>query len=207
MHASLEQLISLRDGAPVDANAAVHLRECAGCRAEVARLGHWRQQLIDLPVLEAPETTWQKIAARLDAQQEPVRRRHWVPALGAALAASLVAAVVLVTWRVQAPPAAPAAAASSSPMLAQLQSQSRYLERVMQAMNAGSDQDVTSAGTAATVAALEDRIALVDYAINQANTAPQPPQDLTALWRQRVNLMQSLAAVRYAQVSDVSWGR
>lgn len=207
MHASLEQLISLRDGAPVDANAAVHLRDCAGCRAEVAQLGHWRQHLIDLPVLEAPQDAWQKIAARLDEQQVPPRRRHWIPAVGVALAASLVAAVVLVTWRLQAPPTVPAASASGAPMLTQLQSQSRYLERVMQAMNAGSGQGVTSAGTAATVAALEDRIALVDYAINQANTVSQPPQDLTALWQQRVNLMQSLAAVRYAQVSDVSWGQ
>lgn len=207
MHARLEQLISLRDGAPVAAEAAVHVRECDDCRTEVARLGHWRQRLIDLPAFDAPEGAWQKIAARLDEQPVPVRRRYWVPAVGVGLAACLVAGVVLVTLRLQAPPAAPTprAVASATPMLSQLQSQSRYLEQVMQAMNGGDDQGLTTASTAATVAALEDRIALVDYAINRANTAPKPPTDLTALWQQRVNLMQSLAAVRYAQVSDASW--
>lgn len=208
MHIRLEQLISLRDGAPVAAEAAVHVRECPGCRTEVARLSRWRQRWIDLPVLDAPAGAWQKIAARLDEPSEPTRHWQWAPVAGIGVAASLVAAVVLVTLRLQTPePAAPAPTVSSAPMLTQLQSQSRYLEQVMQAMNAGDEQGVTTAGTAATVAALEDRIALVDYAINQANGAPQPPTDLTALWQQRVNLMQSLAAVRYAQASDASWGQ
>lgn len=208
MHASLEQLISLRDGRPVAAEADTHVRGCASCRTEVTRLGHWRQRLINLPQLEAPADAWQKIAAHLDSQPQPRRVRRWTGAVGAALAASVVAAVVLVTLNLRAPRVVPPAGIpTGSAALAQLQSQSRYLEQVMQAMGTGGDQGVTGTNTAATVAALEDRIALVDYAINQANAEPRTAPNLTALWQQRVNLMQSLAAVRYAQVSDASWGQ
>lgn len=204
MHASLEQLISLRDGGLVAAEAAEHVRACTYCRREVTRLERWRQNFRELPGFRAPEDTWQKIVARIDQPERKPHRVRWMPAAGLALAASLVAAVVLVTWSIRAPTPV-SRAPSGSPLLVQLQSRSRYLENIVQAMNTDSDQGVTNAGTAATVAALEDRIALIDYAINQANTAPRPSRDLAQLWQQRVNLMQSLAAVRYAQVSAASW--
>lgn len=206
MHARLEQLINLRDGIPVDAEAAVHVSLCAACRAEMMRLNRWRQQLIELPVLEAPENAWQAIAARLGEYRNSSRRRYRIPGVGVALAASLAAAAVLGSWWLRAPRSPMSAATVPvSPRLAQLQSQSQYLEQVVQAMSASDQQGVTNAGTAATVAALEDRIALVDYAINQANVESQPQKELTALWQQRVNLMQSLAAVRYTQVSTMGW--
>jgi hypothetical protein len=207
MHASTEQLIALRDGRPVAVEAAAHAHTCAECSRALVRLTQWRQRLRSLPGFAAPESAWQAIGARLDESPEPQRRRHRVPVVGTALAASLVVAVVLVTWQRRAPPPPVAAGAvTASPALAQLQSQSRYLEQVVQTMNAGGDQGVTNAGTAATVAALEDRIALLDYAINRANTGPQPPRNLTALWQQRVDLLQSLAAVRYTQVTATAWG-
>ncbi len=61
-----------------------------------------------------------------------------------------------------------------------------------------------SVGTAATVAALEDRIALVDYQLNSASVQAGGNPELAQLWQQRVDLLQSLAAVRYAQVTNDS---
>ena len=208
MHASVEQLIALRDGQPVAAEATVHARGCPECSRALLRLSAWRQRVRALPAFEAPEGGWGQVVARLESS-DVIRRSRWLPAAGVGLVASLVAAVALVAWHLPRPvlPAAASAlnAAASASMLSQLQAQSRYLESALRSMNVDSNQHIVNADTAATVAALEDRIALVDYAINQANTTPQPSRDLTALWQQRVNLMQSLAAVRYAQVSTAAW--
>jgi hypothetical protein len=86
--------------------------------------------------------------------------------------------------------------------VSQLVMQSQYLENAVLSLNANTDHMIISAGTAATVAALEDRIALVDYEINHAAIDPDNHGRLPQLWQQRVNLLQSLAAVRYAQVAS-----
>ena len=208
MHATFEQLIALRDRRPVAAEAAAHVPGCAECSRALRRLSAWQQRLRALPAFEAPEGGWTRVAARLEISGVACRS-HWLPAAGVGVVASLVAALALVAWHHPRPvkPAATSALniAASAPLLAQLQAQSRYLETALQSMNADGNQRIVNANTATTVAALEDRIALLDYAINQANSTPQPPRDLTALWQQRVNLMQSLAAVRYAQVSTAAW--
>lgn len=210
MHASIEQLVALRDGQPLAVEAATHVRGCAECGQALLRLSTWQQRLRALPAFAAPEDAWTQIVQRLE-RPDRARRSRWLPMAGVGLVASLAAAVALVSWHSRLPmnPAAtnPLSGLANTPTLTQLQAQSRYLESAVQSMNADSNQSIVNADTATTVAALEDRIALVDYAINQASTTPQPPGDLTALWRQRVDLMQSLAAVRYAQVSAVSWNQ
>ena len=64
------------------------------------------------------------------------------------------------------------------------------------------DHMAVSAGTASTVAALEDRIALVDYELGNTAGKKDTGQKVAELWKQRVDLLQSLAAVRYAQVAN-----
>ncbi|MBU6422119.1 MAG: hypothetical protein KGQ62_08560 [Gammaproteobacteria bacterium] len=210
MHASLEQLIALRDGQPLTAEAGAHVRACAECSHELTRLTEWQRHLRALPAFSAPENGWARVTERLE-KPAGERRAHWLPAAVIGLVASLVAAVALVAWHLplSVSPAATGTynAAANASQLAQLQAQSRYLESAVQSMNADADPRIVNAGTAATVAALEDRIALVDYSINHSATQPQASAQLTQLWRQRVDLMQSLAAVRYTQVSDASWGQ
>lgn len=210
MHASVEQLIALRDGQPLAAEAAAHVRACAECGQALQRLSDWRQRLRALPAFDAPENAWARVTGRLDRPAE-LSRARWLPAAGIGLAASLAAAVVLVAWHPWFPvnPVAtrtPGATVDSG-RLAQLQAQSRYLENAVQFMNVDGNPSIVNAGSAATVAALEDRIALVDYAINSTATRPQATDQLTQLWQQRVDLMQSLAAVRYAQISTASWNQ
>lgn len=210
MHASVEQLIALRDGRPLTAEAAAHVHECAECGRALLRLSEWRQRLRALPELSAPQHGWMRVAERLE-NSAGVRRLRWWPVAGVGLIASLVAAVALVTWHAPLsvrPAAAGASATSVNPLrLAELQAQSQYLEQAVQSLTASGNPSIVNAGTAATVAALEDRIALVDYSINDTAARPQATDQLTQLWQQRVDLMQSLAAVRYAQVSAVTWNQ
>ena len=55
---------------------------------------------------------------------------------------------------------------------------------------------------AMTIADLEDRIALVDLRLNAADALELTPAQRQALWRERVNLMQSLLQVEYAQLQS-----
>jgi hypothetical protein len=113
----------------VESDEAVHLEECAGCRAEldallhVAEVGAETQGLIDLP--RPPERVWAGIAAATRPVPElkpdfvraelPARRRRrrWLaPALSAAAAAILaVAGTVAVITLTNRPPAVTAQAA------------------------------------------------------------------------------------------------
>ncbi len=210
MHASAEQLIALRNGQPLAAEAAAHVRGCAECGQALLRLSEWRQRMRALPAFDAPEHAWAGVAARLD-RPAGVNRARWLPAAGIGLAASLAAAVVLVAWHPWFPVNSVATAVrgtdADTGRLAQLQAQSRNLENAVQFMHADSHPSIVNAGSAATVAALEDRIALVDYAINSTAVRPQAGAQLTQLWQQRVDLMQSLVAVRYAQASAVTWAQ
>ena len=176
MHASPEQLIALRDGDPVDAAARSHVLECAECAAELDTLASLRTRLAGLPGFAVPDAAWQNV----------------------------VLAVSFALFRTpQSRPDISVAASSATPAsVPTLVRKSRYLEDAVMSLNADTDHMVITAGTATTVAALEDRIALVDYEINHAATSPKTQSRLTQLWQQRVNLLQSLAAVRYAQVAN-----
>jgi hypothetical protein len=64
---------------------------------------------------------------------------------------------------------------------------------------------LTRAQTALTVADLEDRIQWVDYRLNLASEAGLADEPAERLWRERVDLLNSLVAVRYAQARTVAF--
>jgi hypothetical protein len=205
MHASSEQLIALRDGEPVEASVQTHVRECAECAAELDTLTGLREQLAKLPVFALPEGMWESVVMRAERGEPASGYRHGVlRGAGVAMVASIVIAVSLAMLPipVQHPAETVTPDGAQPASVSQLVTQSRYLEKAVLSLNANTDHMIISAGTAATVAALEDRIALVDYEINHAALDPDAQQRLTQLWQQRVNLLQSLAAVRYAQVAS-----
>jgi hypothetical protein len=80
---------------------------------------------------------------------------------------------------------------------------SMQLEQALRAMPAG--PQVVSAGTAGTIAALEDRVALIDYQLSLESEHSLTPEQSRLLWRERVDLMNSLVQVRYAQAQRVSF--
>jgi hypothetical protein len=52
--------------------------------------------------------------------------------------------------------------------------------------------------TAFTVAELEDRLVLLDDRLSRVALEPNAPERSEQLWRERVDVMQSLVQVRYA---------
>jgi len=79
---------------------------------------------------------------------------------------------------------------------AALVAESQRLEAVLASLPA--DARLTRAGTALTVADLENRIRWVDYRLDLASEAGINPRQADLLWRERVELLNSLVAVRYA---------
>src|SRR4030095_9702988 len=102
MHASIDHLLSLRDGQPVDAATAAHVEECARCAAELRKLRETRAQLQSLPQLDAP-SSFQEIQ-RAMARPVAAPRRIVSARLGAAVAVGTLAAIFFVALRDQTAP-------------------------------------------------------------------------------------------------------
>lgn len=208
MHASLEQLIGLRDEEPVAADVQQHIRSCNRCARALNELVAMREGIAALAEPLPPPGAWNGIVEAAEASSKSARRR-WLPVAGVSLVASVAVAVFLINARLLVPAAAvPAAvttpASSAPPSLGQLMAESQYLEHAVLDMNDSADKMVVSAGTASTIAALEDHIALIDYEINNTPVRSGKDPKLAQLWKQRVDLLQSLAAMRYAQVTGSS---
>ncbi len=209
MHASVEQLLSIRDGAPVTADIAGHVARCCECSDELARLARVRAGLQTLPAPTAPSSAWAAIAARLDAPGR--RRRRWVTVAAATAVAAVVAWAALPGPRPgdpAAPAALPSEAVTTTPVSAPqpsdvdtLVAQSRQLEQLLRTLDRQSPR-VMSATTAGTIAGLEDGIAVIDYGLTYDDQIGG--ESSQRLWRQRVDLMNSLVQVRGAQLQRVS---
>ena len=63
---------------------------------------------------------------------------------------------------------------------------------------------VIRAGTTDLITGLQEGVALIDYQLN-FNTGDQPAQVSRQLWQQRVDLMNSLVNVRYAEMQHVAY--
>jgi hypothetical protein len=213
MRPTTQDLLKLRDGEPVSPGLAAALDDPA-VSGEVARLAQLRLELRALNQLQPPAGGWDKVRAQLDTRLSTpdagTGSWHWP--VGFALAASVALIAVLLIRQVpeQADPAqlpTTTVAGSSpttlngrplvNPSYASLAAESRRLERLLADINF--QPSVTRAGTASTIAELEDRIALVDYQLAGMGSHLTARQR-AVLWQQRVDLMNSLVKVRYAQI-------
>jgi hypothetical protein len=217
MHATTEQLLCLRDGETVAPAVHDHVEDCDDCRRELVRLARVRDQLRSLAPIEPAGALWKNVASEAVAPA-PGPRFSWLSA--AAIAASLVLALALVTRLggdgESAPPAAPATAMDHTPApattvvevppaddaatLAELQLRSRRLEGLRRAMP--ERPQIVRASTARTIADLQDQIALVDLRLNAAADLELTQAQREALWRERVYLMQSLIQLEYARLQS-----
>jgi anti-sigma factor RsiW len=200
-HATIEELLSLRDGEAVAATTDAHVADCAECRTELARLHALRAGLRALPPLPAAPESWARVVARVEPPVQLVARRSRMQVMVAGLAASLAVAVALGSLVLRVPAALVtdgtlATATRSDPTLGELRERSQRLETVLAAI--AEAPRVTSARSAGAIAELEDGIALVDYQLAQLDTADLDDVTRRALWRKRVELMESLVTVRYA---------
>ena len=208
MHATTEQLLSLRDGQPVDAAPAAHVARCAPCRDRLDGLARMRAHLRGLPELAPPGDLWRVVAVNAVARTGRPRRQ-WARVAG--LAAGLVLGVALLvnlaprtgdeprrgtTTDLVASTPAPASSVNGVTR-AELLETSRQLEAALRALPAA--PQVTRASTALTIAELQDRIYEVDLVLSDPRLEPALER---ALWQQRVTLMNTLMRVRYSQLSE-----
>ncbi len=174
---------------------------------EVLRAG-----LSELPQTVPPRIVWERIREQAEAEglirhRHPRRLSSW---LGGAGLAAAVALAVLILPRIDEPALESRTESlvteqtNAVPLTAlqALMVQSSQLESDLRAMPG--EPRVMRAGTVATISDIEDRIAAIDYHLN--NTAQPLTEDEQELfWRERVRLMKSLVQLRYAQAQRTGY--
>jgi hypothetical protein len=172
-----------------------------------------RQGLLGLPETMPPRAVWQRIREQAEAEGlivKPVAKRPSTWYLGGSIAAAILVAVLFVPADVEEEPVTyrttPETVGSSSPIqlntLQTLMTESRELEGNLRDLPA--QPRVMRAGTAATIANLEDRIAAIDYQLNDPESRLSP-EDEEIFWRERVRLMKLLVGMRYAQAQRTAF--
>lgn len=169
-----------------------------------------REGLRSLPDTMPPRSVWLRIREQAKAEgllTQPKARTHnkWYAGVGLA-AAALMAAVMMPgmqsqTGGITVPDAAVTNTANLS-NLAVLQAYSRRLESDLRALPA--EPRVARAGTVATISEIEDRIAAIDYQLDDPK-AKWAEGDKEIFWRERVRLMKLLLQLRYAQAQRAAF--
>ena len=166
-----------------------------------------------LPDTMPPRDVWLRIREQAEAEGLIVskgaqRRSAWY--MGAGLAAAALGAAVMVPGLLQEPDEAgtvvPASVGTSSQVplttLQTLMTESRDIENNLRALPDA--PRVQRASTMATISDLEDRIAAIDFQLNDPEVQ-MSPEDTELFWRERVRLMKSLLQLRYAQAQRAAF--
>ena len=210
MHPRIDQLLSWRDGAPVDVATREHAEQCTTCAAAVRRLTERQRSLQELPQFEAPDIEYSRILARAQEVRSPAsnagNRLRAVAA--AAIVAAVVAQFVVIDRRQNHGPqqvqvdsnaaeAVPIRHEQGDPAVARLVEQSRELDELLQKMPRRPEvQRVSMAGT---VDRIEQRVQWLDVQLSAVPAGAADDSVSRRLWRERVDLMDSLVAMRYAE--------
>jgi len=169
--------------------------------------------LTELPDALPPRAVWLRVREQAEAEgllrQRPMRRpMTWHGGIGLAAAVVLAAVLVPVMMNTPEPIAAtepPMTALTNDVQVNALQAlmvESRQLESNLRSLP--EEPKVRQAGTVATISEIEDRIAAIDYELND------PAIQMTAgeeeiYWRERVRLMKLLVGLRFAQAQRTAF--
>lgn len=206
MHATVGQLLSFRDGVALDAALERHIVECPRCRCALDDLVAVRRGLRDLRDLTPPDWAWEGIRRRMprEAAAESVAARGTPWAIGLAACLVVVVGLVLSADRDgggELPTSPNESAAELSrdarPAPEELLVRSREMEAFLRGLPAR--PQIVRVGTAATIADLEEGIRLVDYRLNLQSEIGLTQSQSQRLWETRVDLLNSLANVRYVE--------
>jgi hypothetical protein len=207
MHASIDHLLSLRDGQPVDAATAAHVEQCARCSAELRKLRETQVKLQSLPQLDAP-SSFQEIQ-RAMARPAAAPRRILSARLIAGLAFATLTAIFFVALRDGTRPEAarqqpeqveqqtPSSDVIETARVPELVARSQQLEGLLQKLP--DRPRIERVSTAAMIDTIEERIQWLDFQLSDARDSGLNEEQTRRLWRERVELMDSLVKVRYAE--------
>ena len=183
------------------------------CGLSIAERDVLKMKLEALEDTVPPREVWKRIEAQAKAEglfrNTLAAGTKWLA--GSGIAAAVVLAVLNVPLTSQladqgppeisdTPPVETAAASAAPNNLSALMVQSRQIERDLRALPG--QPSLMRAGTAATIAQLEDRIAAIDYRLNYT---PMTPVEAEIYWRERVRLMNSLLSLRRAQAQRMAF--
>jgi hypothetical protein len=168
-----------------------------------------------LPDTMPPRAVWHRIREQAEAEgllKRPVSRRPSTWYLGGSLAAAVILGMFIVPGSFEVPlvddgtyTTPPPVVRNSDVQLTTLQTlmtESRQLESDLRDLPA--EPRVQRAGTAAAIVDLEDRIAAIDYQLNDPEFQLTPEEE-EIFWRERVRLMKLLVRMRYAQAQRTAF--
>jgi hypothetical protein len=170
--------------------------------------GVLKRELRMLPETMPPRAVWDRIREQAEAEglvkQDNLRKpMNWYGGVG--LAAAIVLAAVLVPVMMNSPSTPTAVTepqnsqVSNSTEVNALQAlmvESRQLESDLRSLPA--EPRVMQAGTVATISDIKDRVAAIDYQLNDPDIE-MTSEETEIFWRERVRLMKLLVRLRYAQ--------
>ena len=183
IHCTMDELLAIRDGQGSQ-GALRHLDECDECCNELELLHQRVAALKALPSLRPPRDRWSVVRDEVLARRARTRRRFggWLTAAAAASVALAIGLGDLVTPAAQEPDP-----------LAELVSEAQLLERALRTMRP--ETRVLTGRMAGAVAAVEDRLELLDLRFEQARVQRLSRERVIVLWQERVGLMDLLVNV------------
>jgi hypothetical protein len=172
-----------------------------------------QHELRVLPDVMPPRDVWHRIREQAEAEglisRRPMRRpMTWYGGVGLAAAVALAAVLVPIMMNtpephgMTEPPVTQASAAGQANTLRALMVESRQLESDLRSLP--EQPRVRQAGTVATIAEIEDRIAAIDYQLNDP-AIKMTAEEHEIFWRERVRLMKLLVGLRYAQAQRTAF--
>ena len=218
MRTCTEDLLTIRDGEPVDASVHSQVLTDPESSEELERLRAAQKALQELPELQPPSGVWTKILAEVqrDNRREPKLLRHW--SLGSAIAAGVaVLAFMLISTDPEMPMKIESGLVAVAPEgggvldaipaedlgYALLAAESAQLERELNSIEY--QPSLTNADIATIAVVLEDQIGYVDAQLTYASANRLDSRQTEILWRERVDLMNTLVDVRYAQFQQAGF--
>lgn len=195
-------------------NETDELDEKMNCGLSVTERELLQMKLNELEDTVPPREVWQRIEAQ--AQAEGLFKRRMTEGTkwfaGAGIAAAVVLAVLNIPFgttvvdpvpgEIDATPPPSVADNQPAPNLSALMVQSQAIERDLRALPV--QPSVVQASTVATITAIEDRIATIDYFLNDPQVRMNPVQ-AEIYWRERVRLMNTLLNLRRAQAQRMAF--
>lgn len=155
----------------------------------------WGARLAALAEFDPPAAGWGAVVSARD-QREARHSLRW-PSIAAAAVFAVVAGL---GWWLQSAqralvPSSDPLELEAAPIAAEMRAENERLEWILAALP---ERHAMRGSTAFTVVELEDRLALLDDRLSHVTLEPNAPERAEQLWRERVDVMNSLVQVRYA---------